>query len=208
RNLDRAAGHRQPGRIDHRRLGDAGLTYASLRASLRIRNDTGVLPMLGRSTATALALMLALAACGSKEKKAESGDATYKVSEKDGKSTLTVETDEGKAQIVSGEGEAALPTGLPLYPGATVTSSTRITSDGANKGGTMLSFDTPDATGQIVAFYKAAAQKAGYKIEAEMKMGEMEMLSGKNPGKGGFTLTANREQGKTTASLISGAGGG
>lgn len=164
--------------------------------------------MIGRSTATALALLLVLSACGSKdEQETKIGDATYKVSEADGKSTLTVETKDGKAQIVSGEGAAALPAGLALYPGATVVSSTRITGDGAEKGGTLLSFETTDATGQVVAFYKDAAQKAGYKIEGEMKMGEMEMLTAKQADEAGFTLTANREEGKTTVSLIGGAGG-
>ncbi|ARS29155.1 hypothetical protein [Sphingomonas sp. KC8] len=167
--------------------------------------------MAGR-TATALALLLALAACGEKETASgtitgEDGKkATYQVTEKDGQSTLTVKTEDGNAQIVSGAGEAALPPGLALYPGATITNSTRITGETPEKGGSILAFDTQDAPAKVVAFYKAAALKAGYTIEGEVKMGEMEMLTAKNSGKAGFTLTANQDAGKTSASLLSGAG--
>lgn len=167
--------------------------------------------MIGR-TATAFALILTLAACGDRETSSgtitgEDGKkSSYKVSEKDGQSTLTVKTEEGSAQITSGAGEAALPPGLALYPGATITNSTRITGETPQKGGSIFAFDTPDAPTQVIAFYKAAALKAGYTIEGEVKMGEMEMLTAKNPGKAGFTLTASAEQGKTSASLLAGAG--
>ncbi len=83
-----------------------------------------------------------------------------------------------------------MPPGLALYPGARLTSSTTIEGGGADKSGTILSFESPDSPGEITAFYKAAAQKAGYAIEGEVKMGEMEMLGGKSGDKG-FNLTVN-----------------
>ncbi|WP_380875385.1 hypothetical protein ACFB49_04430 [Sphingomonas sp. DBB INV C78] len=166
--------------------------------------------MIGRTT-VAIALLLGLAACGEKETasgtvKDDSGTATYKLTEKDGKSTLTVKTADGSAHITSGDGTAALPEGLAPYPGATITSSTRITGDTPEKGGSMLSFDTTDAPAQVVAFYRTAAQKAGYLVESEVKAGTMEMLVAKNPGKAAFTLTANREGEKTSVNLLGGAG--
>ena len=80
----------------------------------------------------------------------------------------------------------------------------RMTSDEKGKSGTVLSFESADAPDKIVAFYRAAAAKAGYQIGSEMKTGEMEMLTGKNAAEDGFTLTASREGDKTNISLIGG----
>lgn len=165
--------------------------------------------MIGRA-AIAAALLLGLAACGEKEHAsgtvvgADGEKATYKVSEKDGESKLTIKSDKGSAEISTGKDATALPAGLTLYPGATVTSSMRMTSDEAGKSGTVLSFESADTPDKVVAFYRAAAGKAGYEIGSEIKTGEMEMLSGKN-GKGeGFTLTASRDGDKTNVSMIGG----
>ncbi|MDX3883291.1 MAG: hypothetical protein QHC65_02630 [Sphingomonas sp.] len=156
----------------------------------------------------ALALAAALSGCGKSGtagKDSAGGDASYQLSESNGQSTLTVRSDKGTARIVSGTGDAALPAGLSLYPGATVTSSTRITGE-ATARSTILSFDTPDMPAQVIAYYKAGAQKAGYAVDAEVKAGTMEMLNGKHGKEGGFTLTANREGGKTVVSLLGSAG--
>lgn len=165
--------------------------------------------MIGRA-AVAAALLLGLAACGEKEQAsgtvvgADGEKATYKVTEKDGESKLTIKSDKGSAEISTGKDGTALPAGLSLYPGATVTSSMRMTSDEKGKSGTVLSFESADAPDKIVAFYRAAAAKAGYQIGSEMKTGEMEMLTGKNAAEDGFTLTASREGDKTNVSLIGG----
>lgn len=84
----------------------------------------------------ALALAAALPGCGKSGtagKDSAEGDASYQLSESNGQSTLTVRSDKGTARIVSGTGDAALPAGLSLYPGATVTSSTRITGEATDR---------------------------------------------------------------------------
>ena len=166
--------------------------------------------MIGRA-AIAAALLLGLAACGEKEQAsgtvvgADGEKATYKVTEKDGESKLTIKSDKGTAEISTGKDGTALPAGLALYPGATVTSSMRMTGGEKGESGTVLSFESADTPDKIVAFYRAAAEKAGYKIGSEMKTGEMEMLVGKNAASEGFTLTASREGDKTNVSMIGGA---
>lgn len=165
--------------------------------------------MIGRAAIGAL-LLLGVAACGEKEQAsgtvvgADGEKAAYSVTEKDGESKLTIKSDKGNAEISTGKDASALPAGLTLYPGATVTSSMRMTSDEQGKSGTVLSFESADTPDKIVAFYRAAAEKAGYQIGSEMKTGEMEMLNGKNASGEGFTLTASREADKTNVSMIGG----
>lgn len=165
--------------------------------------------MAGRLIAVA-ALLLALAGCGEKEKASgtvvgpDGEKATYKVTEKDGESKLTVKSDKGTAEISTGTDGTALPDGFTLYPGATVTSSMRMKAAGEGKSSTVLSFETADTPDKVVAFYRSDAQKAGYKIEGEVKTGEMEMLSGKKDTRG-FTLTVSREEAKTNVSIIGGS---
>lgn len=167
--------------------------------------------MFGRSVACAL-LLLALASCGDKETAsgtvvgADGEKATYKVTEKDGESKLTIKSDKGSAEISTGTDATALPDGFTLYPGATVTSSMRMNSSEEGKSSTVLSFETADTTDKVVAYYRSVAAKAGYKIDGEIKTGEMEMLNGKNGADKSFSLTVNREEDKTNASLIGGAG--
>jgi len=165
--------------------------------------------MIGRS-GIAAALLLALAACGEKETTsgtvtgADGEKVSYKVSQKDDGGTMTIKTADGTTEISSGKDERALPEGLSLYPGATVTSSMRMSGTENNKNGTVLSFETQDMPDKVVAYYRAAAEKAGYKIESEVKAGQMQMLGGKNAANKGFSLTVNRDEDKTAVSLIGG----
>lgn len=185
------------------------LTRRRRRASLRPVMIWGEREMIGRA-AIAAVLLLGLAACGEKEKAsgtvvgADGEKATYKVTEKDGESKLTIKSDKGSAEISTGKDGTALPAGFTLYPGATVTSSMRMSSEEKGQSGTVLSFESADMPDKIVAFYRATAEKAGYKIGSEMKTGEMEMLSGKNAKDESFTLTASREDDKTNVSMIGG----
>lgn len=165
-----------------------------------------------RNGLVAIAAVLVLAGCGNSNEIASgtvtdgNGDAArYSVKQDGATTTTTVTTDEGTAVVRTGDAEAALPPGLALYPGAKLTSSTTVEGGGADKSGTILSFESPDSPGEITAFYKAAAQKAGYAIEGEVKMGEMEMLGGKSGDKG-FNLTVNRTGAVSSATLIAGAG--
>lgn len=123
----------------------------------------------------------------------------------DGSTTITVRTAKGESDVTQG-GAAALPHGLAFYPGGTISASTRITGDTVEANGTILTFETADTPDKVVAFYKASALQSGYLIEGEVTMPTMMMLTGRLPGKAGFTLTATRQGGKTSVTILGGAG--
>ncbi|HWL46436.1 MAG TPA: hypothetical protein VNQ31_01850 [Sphingomonadaceae bacterium] len=151
------------------------------------------------------------AACGSRTAGELPGNAAYSVeSGGDGNATI-VRTTAGKAVISDGETAAALPAGLALFPGATVTASSvvtdeRATGDGEPGGGesALLSFTSAASPAAIAGFYKAAALRAGYRIDGEMTTGGIAMLSAARPGAGGFTLTASPGANGSEATLIAG----
>lgn len=163
-----------------------------------------------------LAVALVLAGCGDDGKEIASGTFTdeegksgsYQVTEKEGTTTINVETDKGVATIRTGaDAVKSLPAGLPLYPGATVDSGASMTGTGANgDSGGMVAFQTSDSPEKVIAFYKKAATNAGFKISMEMTTGDARMIGGDGKeGKGGFHLSVStREEGGSNATLIAG----
>lgn len=161
-----------------------------------------------------LVLALALAACSPEREVAsgtvtdpETGEkSTYAVSQKGEDTVMRVKTDDGEAHIETGEG-VRMPMGLPAYPGANSTGGMSVTATGEAGGGLngMVAFETRDAPEKVIAFYRAAAARAGKKIENEMTMGDMRMIgSGSGDGAEGFQLMVRREGDLTRATLISG----
>lgn len=169
--------------------------------------------MTRSASIVAIALALALTACGKEGREVASGtvtdgegnQASYSVRDQGDGKTVTVKSADGTATIRTGDADAALPAGLALYPGAKVTSSMTMASDKEPGHGAMLSFETADTPAQVIAFYKNAATSAGYTIGGEVKTGEMEMLTTKKGEKGGFVLTAAKSPAGTAATLIGGA---
>lgn len=124
-----------------------------------------------------------------------------------GGQTTTVETESGAARIRSGvESTEALPAGFALYPGARLITSTALTTEGESNRSGMVGFETADSTDKVIAFYKEAAQRAGYQLEGEIVMPDMAMIGGKKPGAEPFQLIVNTTDGKSTATLITGGG--
>lgn len=174
----------------------------------------------GRMMGACVGLAL-LAACGSNEGqevasgtvKGEDGKtADYSVRQNGDDTTMTVKSEDGEAVIrTGGDVAGALPEGLALYPGATVTNSIAVSSDQPGKGGAQVSFETVDPAAKVVAWYRAAAEKAGYKIETELTTGDLAMVGGrKGEGDAGkaFQLMVNKSEGKSIVTLIAGHSGG
>jgi hypothetical protein len=117
-----------------------------------------------------LTLALGLAACGQSETSTVStpgGTVTTRTT--DGGATTTITGPDGStAQITSGAGaKADLPDFLPLYPGATVTSS--ITGGNGTQKTVSVTFETNAAPAEVIAFYKekAAAMGLGETLNAD-----------------------------------------
>jgi spermidine/putrescine-binding protein len=145
--------------------------------------------------------VLALASCH------KSKDGSYAVDQSRDGTTTTVKTADGTAVIHAGGGtEAAMPAGLPLYPGATITSDTMISKDSGKTAG-VVTFQSAAAPDALTAFYKDAAIKAGYTIENEMKAGDAQLLAGKKPGGDSFHFNVSREGSVSTVTMLTGGEG-
>ena len=151
---------------------------------------------------------LLVAACGSEQSgtitNEEGESADYTVNQEGGGVTATLETADGKATITSGANvKVALPDGFLIYPGATVTSNTVM--DGPDGKGAMVTMQSDADPAAMVAFYRKAAEAAGYTIAMEMKTDASTMIAGeKKENKGGFSFSAGAKDGTTNAQLMVG----
>lgn len=127
-------------------------------------------------------LVLALAACN-KDKSATITTADgkeVKISMPDSSNeggTIKMQSADGSGSFTYGANAAkqTLPLGLPVYPGAQV--STAMTGSQDGKTGGMFTIESKDATAeQITLFYKAQAEKLGMTTEN----GDVTPLSGAN----------------------------
>lgn len=167
--------------------------------------------------------LLALAACGgndaSEASKGEGkevasgsvetgeGEAQYSVRQDGENSTVTVTGPDGQTgKFMSGDGAANfLPDFAPLYPGAKVVGGAG--GDSSTGKGGMINFETGDAPEKVIAWYKAAAGKAGLKVAGEMTTPEMRMVAAQDDATGrSLQVHASaKEGGGSTASLIAGS---
>lgn len=122
------------------------------------------------------AALLALAGCdrggGEAERQAKQGLPDVNPA------NITIATPEARAEIRSGGGAlaAGLPEGIPPYPGADTSQSVQVTGDMAQGDGRILGFRTADSPAQVIAFYVAAAGRAGFTISQQMDMGGTALL--------------------------------
>ena len=145
------------------------------------------------------AAMLALAGCGRNDAPGAPGGGTTGA---DGSPAMTIVTNEGRAEIrTSGSAAANLPDGIPAYPGAESAGGMTITGGSAEGGGAMSSFRTSDSPAQVLEFYAAAAERAGYRVEGRMTMGPNAALTAARDG-GGFHVNAIRGPEGTMVQLI------
>lgn len=178
-----------------------------------------------RGQMMAAVALLAVAACGSKDEadvaKADGRevlsqtvtDDSGKTSEvtvretDDGGANMTVRSEDGTAVLNTAGGDSAaryLPDWLPAYPGAEVTGGMQGAS--AEGSGSLVTLTTKDGPEKVIAFYEAAADKAGFKTVSRVEMGGMRMFSATkgSEGKGpGFQVqTSPADGGGTQVSLM------
>ena len=167
---------------------------------------------------------LMLAGCGSGEDEVASGtvrdgngqEASYRVTtDGDDGSKVEIKTAEGTTTFNSGNNApVSLPYGLPLYPGAKVTSNSEMNAAEGGQKAVILGFESADAPEKIADFYRQKAQGAGLKISGEVKTPESIMIGGEHEGsekagdKGGFQLTVSKKDdgSGSTAMLFAGSG--
>ena len=165
-----------------------------------------------------LAAILALTACGS-------NDDTTTVTTADGEEikitsdtdkdsesgTITFEGKDGEGKITFGDAAAkdGLPLGLPVYPGGEVKGAFMGGSDKDGTGG-MATVLTKDAPAKVTAFYKAEAEKRGFKINtqstATSDKGETASFSAKGDNDSTLVVTATPNESGGTAAVIMGGG--
>jgi hypothetical protein len=163
-------------------------------------------PILGPAILVLAACGLLLAGCDRKPEKQ-----SVTISGQDGKVTITgngehfaMKSDDGKTKVefnVNGLGtNIRLPSFVPLYHGAKVTSS--LTGTDGKGGGGMISFETNDAPANVIAFYKQQAASAGFGENFNMDSGgTMTFASSAKDGKKGMQVVAVKEEGKTRAQV-------
>jgi hypothetical protein len=146
------------------------------------------------------ATMLALAACGRGGNGADR-QANQAAPPAPAPANITIATPEGTAEIRTGAG-AALPAGLPAYPGAQPNAAVEVSGGAPQNQGGIYGFRTSDPPAQVIAFYAEAARRGGYTIANELNMGATATLTAqKGPGEA-VNITATQAGGATQVQLI------
>jgi hypothetical protein len=164
-----------------------------------------------------LAAMLALTACGNSEKTTTVTTAEgeeIKITSDTGKNsesgTITFEGKDGEGKITFGDAAAkeGLPLGLPVYPGGEVKGA--FMGGGTGESGGMATVMTKAAPAAVVDFYKAEAERRGFKINTRSttttEKGEMASFSAKGADGGTLVVTATPAEDGGTAAVIIGGG--
>jgi hypothetical protein len=148
--------------------------------------------MLHRITA-ALVLALSVTACG--------GGDSSSVSLPDGKggtTKISSKGDDSKSEVtMTGD----FPAFAPQYPGSTITSSTKMTTDG--KSMSTVTMTSPDKVDPIIEFYKSNVTKAGMPIGMTGNFdGAGTLQAGKDETAPGLIVSATPKEGLSEISLI------
>jgi hypothetical protein len=164
-----------------------------------------------------LTALLALSACGSNDETTTVTTADgeeIKITsdtDKDNESgTITFEGKDGEGKITFGDAAAkqGLPLGLPVYPGGEVKGA--FMGGGTGESGGMATVMTKAAPATVVDFYKAEAERRGFKINTRStsttEKGEMASFSAKGADGGTLVVTATPAEDGGTAAVIIGGG--
>lgn len=159
-----------------------------------------------RNAMMALGAVLILAGCGG-EKTVYSdaeGNEVKVTREGDGEaSEVKITSADGSAtvNINAGEGEAKLPLGLEVYPGAKVVSTMTSNSDG--KSGGMVVMESSAKPDAVLEWYRKAVEAEGFKVESAITTQDMRAITGTKPD-GSFTLQVASAEGGSSITLIAG----
>ena len=163
-----------------------------------------------RKLVSVSAAALMLASCGSGHDgtvQTGEGDVGYDIEQSGDGSEVTVTAEDG-SEVVSavGTGEAELPDGFSIYPGATVISSTTVTQ--ADGGGALILMQSDATPAEMVSFYRQQAEAAGIEIQMNADVNGSSMLGGEGAGGMTFSFSASPNGDGTSGQLIVGAGSG
>lgn len=143
-----------------------------------------------------------LAACGSNETTVsgeDGGTMTYSTDDA-GNLNADITTDKGEQLTVRSGGEANLPDGFTLYPGATMQGNSDM--KGPQGTGAMMTLESDASPEKVVAFYKKQAEDAGYDIQSEVRSGDMQMIVAQKPSAGGaLSVMAQKKDGGSEITL-------
>ena len=166
-----------------------------------------------------LAAMLALAACGSNEDtntgttaNGEEIKITSDTNNDSESGTITFEGKDGEGKITFGDAAAreGLPLGLPVYPSGEVKGAFMGGSDKDGTGGGMATVLTKDTPAEVIGFYKAEAERRGFKINTQSTTtsdkGETANFSAKGDNDATLVVTATPNESGGTAAVIIGGG--
>ena len=150
----------------------------------------GAQGMMARAIGTGVLAFL-LCACGQGSENADV-EATA-----EGDTRIAVQGDDGE-QVTIQSGPTDLPAGFTVYPGATVTSSTTIST--GTGGGVIMVMSSPDGAEKVVDFYRAQAEAAGVTISQNAKAGNNRIIGGQSAD--GLALTASAAPGGNGVTII------
>ena len=166
-----------------------------------------------------LAALLALAACGSNDDSTtittadgEEIKITSDTDDNKDSGTITFEGKDGEGKITFGDAAAkeGLPLGLPVYPGGEIKGAFMGSSDKDGAGGGMATVLAKDTPAKVTAFYKAEAEKRGFKINTQSTTtsdkGETASFSAKSDNESTLVVTATPNETGGTAAVIIGGG--
>lgn len=109
-------------------------------------------------------------------------------------------TGESAATLRSGpQVQVSLPSGLTLYPGATVITNTLVERDGDQR--ILVVFETPDAVSQVIRFYRSQARSAGVRLTLDLGSAQRASLGGPLPGGGDLVIAARQGQAGTRVEI-------
>ncbi len=166
-----------------------------------------------------LTALLVLAGCGGNEDKTtvttadgEEIKITSDTHKNNESGTITFEGKDGEGKITFGDAAAkeGLPLGLPVYPGGEVKGAFMGGSDKEGTGGGMATVMIKDTPTKVTAFYKAEAEKRGFKINTQSTStsdkGETASFSAKGGNDATLMVTATPNEDGGTAAVIIGGG--
>ena len=150
------------------------------------------------------AALLALAACGRSGGDAQRG--TGNVAVGGTLADITISTPNGTTQVHTGTGApSGLPEGIPAYPNVQAGQSVDISGASVQGTGRILSFSTPDAPAQVIAFYAQAVGAGGYTVANRMDMGATSSLTATRGEGQAVNIVATQAGGATQVQIIIGA---
>ncbi|GMN04018.1 hypothetical protein [Erythrobacter sp. MTPC3] len=130
----------------------------------------------------------------------------YSIDPETGETAASIETESGTATVRSGaDVPVELPAGFALFPGAEIMSNTRFDEDGGNRI-VLLTFASDAAPLEIAAFYREAAEAAGFAIMIDTALNDGALMTGENEQGAVFTLSTSRRDDRTIGQLTTGLG--